>query len=207
MARVLSLLRGEIAGKIGDKVYYQLNGQTVVRNRPSKTKWTFTAKQVQSQQRFKSIIHYCQKFKHSVIPLVWNKVRESSSGWSLFLKTNAPAFNSDGVPVDVGKLQLSTGKLTLPLQFTAHRKAGDPSVIEVSWNRNLSMGGILLWDELMAISSVNDEYSPILSTGIIRGDLQGSFLLPVLKAEATHLFLFFASIDRTTFSTSVCFEI
>lgn len=207
MATVHSLLRGEISGKMGDKVYYQLNGKTVVRNLPAKTKWTFTAKQTKAQQRFKSIIHYCQKFKYSVIPLIWNKGTQSGSGWSLFMKTNSPAFNPEGVPADVRKLQLSTGKLTLPLQFTAHRKAGDPSVIEVSWNRNLSMGGILLWDELMAISSVNDEYSPILSTGIIRGDLQGSFLLPVLKAEATHLFLFFASNDRTTFSTSVCFEI
>ncbi|HET6557034.1 MAG TPA: hypothetical protein VFG54_06935 [Prolixibacteraceae bacterium] len=207
MAKVLSLLRGEISGKIGDKVYYQLNGRTVVRNMPAKTKWTPTAKQAKAQQRFKSIIHYCRKFKNSVIPLVWDKLPDSWSGWSLFLKTNAPAFDPDGVPGDVCLLQLSMGKLTLPLEFTAHRKAGDPSVIEVSWKKNLSLGGVLLWDELMAVSAANDEYSSIISTGIKRGDLGGSFLLPALKAPATHLFLFFASNDRNNFSNSVCFEI
>lgn len=207
MATVHSFLRGEISGKVGDKVYYQMNGKTVVRNMPAKTKWVFTAKQARVQARFKALILYCQKFKHSVIPLVWNKAAESGSGWSLFLKTNAPAFNPDGVPTDVSMLQLSRGKLSLPLELTARRLAQDPSQIEVSWKRNLSLGGVWLWDELMAVSSAQDEYSAILSTGIIRGDLGGTFHLPVLKAEATHLFLFFASSDRTNFSNSVCFVI
>lgn len=129
MATVHSFLRGEISGKIGDKVYYQMNGKTVVRNMPAKTKWVFIAKQARAQARFKAMIHYCQKFKYSVIPLVWNKVTESGSGWSLFFKTNAPAFNPDGVPTDVTMLQLSAGKLILPLEFTAHRLAQEPSVI------------------------------------------------------------------------------
>ena len=207
MATVHSFITSEISGVLGDKVYYQLNGKTVVRNRPSKRKWVPTPNQAKAQQRLSAIVQYCRKFKHTVIPQVWDKLTPTSSGWSCFMKANAPVFDQDGVPSDVRLLRLSKGKLALPLEFNAQRKPENSTVIEVSWKKNLSMGGVLLWDELLAVCSVNDEYSNIISTGIIRGDLGGSFPLPALKAPATHLFLFFASDDRENFTESVCFEI
>lgn len=207
MATVLSFINGEISGKLGDKVYYQLNGKTVVRNRPAKRKWIPTPKQAKVQQRLACVVHYCQKFKHSVIPQIWNKLTPASSGWSCFLKANSPAFDQDGIPTDVRLLRLSSGKLTLPLDFTARRNAENATMIEVSWKKNLSIGGVLLWDDLMAISSANDEYSSIVTTGIKRGDLTGTFHLPAMPEQPTHLFLYFASDDRENFTDSICFEI
>lgn len=207
MATVHSLFRGEISGTIGDKVYYQLNGKTVVRNRPAKRRWVPTPGQAKSQQRFGCVIHYCQKFKYTVIPLVWNKLTPANSGWSCFVKANSPAFDQEGIPSDVRLLRLSAGKLTLPLDFTAQRNADDPSVVEVSWKKNFSMGGVLLWDDLMAVSAAHHVYSPIVTTAIKRGDLAGSFHLPAIPGDATHLFLFFASADRENFTESMCFEI
>ena len=207
MATVHSFINGEISGTLGDKVFYQLNGKTVVRNRPVKKKRVPTPKQARTRERFTSVMHYCQKFKHTAIPLIWNKLTPTNSGWSCFMKANAPAFDQEGVPSDVRLLRLSAGKLTLPLDFTAKRKADDPTMIEVSWKKNLSMGGVLLWDDLMAISSAHDQYSSILTTGIKRGDLAGSFHLPAVPVQPTHLFLFFASDDRENFTESICFEI
>lgn len=207
MATIHSFFTGEISGRLGDKVYYQLNGKTCVRQLPGKRTKPATPEQVKSRQRFTSIMLYCRKFKYTVIPLVWNKVAASSSGWSAFMKANAPAFDKEGMLADVKLLRLSAGKLILPEEFTAKRTLEDPSVIEVSWKRDLNMGGVLLWDDLMALCSSGEEYSNVISTGIKRGELAGSFHLPVLNAQATHLFLFFASGDREDFTESVCFEI
>jgi hypothetical protein len=59
----------------------------------------------------------------------------------------------------------------------------------------------------MAISAGEGYYSDILNTGILRGQKGGSFALPELKVAASHLYLFFGSKDRRSYSGSECYPL
>jgi hypothetical protein len=128
-------------------------------------------------------------------------------GFAFFLRSNMPAFAPDGSLEDAKKLRLSTGKLTWPEEFEVHRAAEQANTIVVNWAKDKRLGGIHLKDELMGISAGNGHYSDVISTGIRRGALNGTFQLPVLPAEATHIYLFYGSMDRQNYSESICFEI
>jgi hypothetical protein len=193
MASLDSFLMGRISGKLGDKVYYQMKGKTYVRSLPASKTKTVTALQLMNQHRFLCILQHSRKFKYSVIPLIWNDRAKTTSGFGLFMKTNGPAFGKDGLLIDPQMLHLSAGKLYNPDEFTAKRKDGEPTIVEVSWQKDGHLGGLPLWDELMAVSTDNDQYSDVIVTGITRHNLGGSFTLPASEAPATHLYLFFAS--------------
>ena len=109
--------------------------------------------------------------------------------------------------MDPKLLRLTTGKLTLPIGLIAGRPEVGGPIIEVSWPQDLNLGGIHLKDELMVISAADGQYSDIMTTGITRNDLNGSFELPVEPNDATHIYLFFESRDRRDYSESVCFEV
>jgi len=207
MAKVRQGLETLLSGKFGDKVYVVRDGKNYIRKVPTRKKDSSTPAMVISQKRFSEIMRFCGMFKNSVIPPIWNIAAQGTSGFRLFQKTNSPAFAPDGSLPDVKKISLSTGKLTLPEGLTAGRPEVDSSIIEVSWLKNLNLGGLHLKDELTVVSSVDGHYSDILETGILRGQLTGSFKLPKLPAPATHIYLFFGSSFHRDYSESVCFEI
>ena len=207
MAKVIQGLESMLSGKFGDKVYVVRDGKNYIRAVPTRKKDSSTPAMVISQKRFREVMRFCGMFKHSVIPQIWNLAAQGTSGFRLFQKTNSPAFAPDGSLPDVKKIRLSTGKLTLPLGLTAGRPEVDSSFIEVNWPKDKHLGGLHLKDELIAISSANGKYSDIVETGILRGQLSGSFELPKLPAPATHIYLFFGSRDHQNYSESICFEV
>jgi len=206
MAKVKSGLDSQISGKVGTTVYVQLKGKTVVRSLPRLKKDRRTPLQVQNQQRFKCINIFCRQFKYTVIPQIWNPACENM-GYAWFLKQNTPAFDKEGILIDQAMVKLSCGKLILPPELQVHPKEGEPKMMEVSWQYETSITGLQRRDELLAISFGEGTYSDIISTGILRGHLQGSFSLPEEVAAATHLYLFFCSKDKRNYSESSCFAI
>lgn len=207
MAKVKGGIGLELSGKVAGLVFVQFNGGAYTRSAPHRKKNSWSPNQVLSQQRFAQINNFCGLFKYSVIPAIWNGVAEKMSGYALFLKSNMPAFAPDGILLDPKLLRLSTGKLIVPPGLTAGRPEAEGSFIEVSWQKELHTGGIHLKDELMVISAGDGNYSDLLETGIVRGQLNGSFELPELSAKATHIYLFFGSRDHRDYSESVCFEV
>lgn len=207
MARVTEGNRTGLSGKAEGMVYVKVNGETIVRKAPSFKKDSFTPGMLLNQQRFREVNSFCAQFKDSVIPQIWNGMDKRMSGYALFLKTNMPAFGRDGTMEDAKKIRLSMGNLSFPEGFEARRLETDNSRIEVGWPKEKHVGGIHLRDELMVISASDGEYSEIISTGIERGRLGGSFELPGLPVGATRLYLFFGSRDHRDYSESVCFEV
>ena len=211
MARVTGGNRSALSGKAEGLVYVQLNGQTITRRVPRFKKDSATPRMLLNQQRFREVNSFCALFKYSVIPQIWNGVDTRMSGYSLFLKSNMPAFGPDGSLEDAKKLRLSTGKLTWPEGFEVRRLVGEANTIEVSWPQDLHLGGIQLKDELMVISTGDGQYSDIKATGILRGQLGGSFELPSFPTPPAPspmlIYLFFGSRDRRDYSESVCFEV
>lgn len=207
MAKVKGGIGLELSGKIAGVVFVQLNGSTYMRSAPRRKKNSWSPNQVRSQQRFGQINNFCGKFKYSVIPAIWNGVAEKMSGYALFLKSNMPAFGADGSLADPKLIRMSTGQLIVPPGLTAGRPEADGSLIEVNWPKELHTGGVHLKDELLVVSAGDGNYSDILETGIVRGQLNGSFELPQLPSPTTHIYLFFGSKDHRDYSESVCFEV
>jgi hypothetical protein len=211
MARVTADSKTGLSGKMEGVVYVNLNGQTYTRRAPRFKKDSVTPGMRLNQQRFKKANEFCSLFKDSLIPQIWNGIDQSMSGYSLFLKSNMPAFAADGSILDVKRIRLSMGKLSFPTGFEAHRSHTDESLIVVSWPKELNVGGVHLKDQLMAISCVDGQYSDIISTGIERNDLGGTFALPDIPMPqapgSLPLYLFFASANRREYSKSECFEV
>lgn len=207
MAKVLGGIASSLSGKAEGTVFVQFNGSVYTRRAPQYRKSSWTANQAAARKRFAAINHFCRQFNDSVIPLIWKPAAIKMGGHAFFLKTNMAAFDAEGNLSDPQLLKLSTGRLTWPEGFSVKRKEGEPNTIEVSWEVDQVLGGIHLKDELIVISAGEGKYSDILETGITRGMLAGSFELPKLEAETSHLYLFFGSRDRRNYSESRCMEI
>lgn len=207
MAIVKDILGNKVSGTVGEVVLSNLNGQTIMRRRPRINPDNRTPAQLRNQERFRLIHRFSSQFKQVLIPQVWDGLGTADNGYNLFVKTNAPAFGPDGELADAKKILLSVGKLALPEQMQAQRKADHPMSVEVKWVKDPSWGGMSLKDELMVISTAKGKYSDIHPTGIKRLNLGGSFTLPEQVADATHIYLFFESKDQRSYSQSICLEI
>lgn len=206
MAKVEDILSNKISGRVGNVVYATLNGQTVVRSLPRTNPDKRTPAQLRNQERFRLIHKFCGQFKRVLIPQVWNAQAKTDNGYNLFVKTNTPAFGPDGELTDPKKIKLSIGNLPLPEQLEVHRIEGSNN-IQVSWQKSTTLGGVTLKDELMVINAGEGKFSEMMATGIKRMNLGGTFELPELASTATHVYLFFESLDQRYYSESVCVEV
>lgn len=211
MAKVIEGSRSQLSGKADGQVYVRLNGEVYTRKLPKWTKNSFSKGMLQNQKRFKLVNEFCSVFKDSVIPQIWKGVSPRMSGYALFLKSNMPAFGPDGTVEDPKRVILSTGILSFPPGFAAKRMEVDENRMEVSWPKQMHVGGVHLKDELMVVFSFGGEYSGIINTGIVRNDLGGTFALPASPMPHAPcpmlLYLFFAAANRRDYSESKCFEV
>ena len=100
MGEVQDIYGKNIAGKVGTVSFYVSRGKTIMRSLPGKRVRRMTENQLRNQRRFKEIRMFCGRFKTIVIPQIWNGLATSSSGYHLFMKTNSPAFDQDGILAD-----------------------------------------------------------------------------------------------------------
>jgi len=197
-----------LTGMIGGIVIVERYGKMYMRRAPQrKVKNSWSPAQVLHRQRFSLVNKFCNLFKRTLIPQIWDYEAQKMTGYSLFLKANMAAFGPDGTLVDAGKIQLSTGKLPFPPDLKAGRQLVGSSTIDVNWSREMTLKGFRSTDELMVISAAEGSYSELTATGILRKNLMGTFELPSLTHPATHIYLFFASKDRRDYSVSMYFEI
>ncbi|HET6558861.1 MAG TPA: hypothetical protein VFG54_16195 [Prolixibacteraceae bacterium] len=207
MAEVNDIYGKDLTGKVGLVSFYRLNGKTIMRSLPVKRSKTRSKNQVRNQNRFKEVQKFCKQFKLILIPQIWNGAATTSSGYHLFMKTNTPAFDKDGILTDPLKIRLSAGTLTMPTGMQAGRTSAGGTTIRINWDKEPGLGSSTLKDRLMVVSAGEGNYSDISGTGLIRNDLGGTFELPELASTATHLYLFFESLDQRYYSESVCVEI
>lgn len=206
MAQVKDIFGTGISGKINQVVFYQRKGKTYIRSLPVRHHKNDSPAQILNRQRFGAMLSFVKQFKFVVIPQIWNQASRSLTGNQLFIKTNKGAFDAQGNIPDPGKIQLSIGRLHLPdgIKVTPQE---DPLLMGVSWYPDAAVGGVAYWDELMAISYGEGQYSDLKATDIHRGENSGVFELPPLTIPISHLYLFFGSMDKRHYSESICFEI
>jgi len=207
MAKMKRNIGELVSGKIGNVVFFELNGESYARAAPVRKKNSWTAEQLLHRQRFALVSNLWKQFKAAKLTPIWTLGAEKMNGYAYFMKANMPAFAMDGSLIDPNMLQLSTGKLHLPLHLKAERTATNSITVTVSWQNDPHLKGVRLQDELMAVSYANGQYSQLKGTGLIRNALHGSFELPETRIPATHIYLFLASADKKDYTGSVCFEV
>jgi hypothetical protein len=207
MGKIKSSIEAIVSGKVGPVVYYQLRGKQYVRIAPDRKKDSWSPQQKLHRQRFSKVIQLWNQLKSTHIAPIWKLATQEMNGYIYFMKINMPAFGTDGSLTNPRELQLSAGKLRLPLDLSASRQAEGSPTIEVSWENDPNLKGVRLQDELTMVSYANGEYSVLSSTGLERNAQSGTFTLPVKPVNATHVYLFFASQDKLEYTESVCFEL
>jgi hypothetical protein len=207
MGKLKSSIDALVSGKVGPVVYYQLRGKSYVRTVQVRKKDSWTPKQQLERQRFSKASQLWKQLKSTHVAQIWNLGSDLMNGYAFFMKVNLPVFGPDGSLTDQRELQLSTGKLRLPLDMEAGRSTAGNLTIEVSWKNDPNLKEVRLQDDLMMVSYVNGVYSVLSPSGLKRSAQSGSFTLPVKPVDATHVYLFFASIDKLDYTESVCFEI
>ena len=193
-----------LSGLVGGVVIVQTKRGSHMRSAPRYTKSSWTPNQIRHRMRFKKVSTFCNQFKETVIAQIWKYADEWINGRALFLKANMAAFSPDGELTDPAKLQLSTGTLNIPGGMKISRVEGENNAVKVSWLKDNSGGAR---DGLMVVSAGEGVYSEISDTGLLRGSLGGIFQLSEIPASVTHLYLFFGSRDRRSYSGSECFAL
>jgi hypothetical protein len=206
MAKMKRNIGELVSGKIGNVVFYQMNGKSYVRSAPTRKRESWTEEQQLYRQRISKVGGLWRSLKSDQFSKIWNLAAEMMNGYAWFVKANMPALAMDGTLIDARLLKVSDGKLPVPQNLQAERMAGDANTIVVSWQNDPHVRATRLKDELMVVSYTDGLFSPVTATGILRSALQGSFTLPVKPVNATHVFLFMASADRESYSESVCVE-
>ena len=207
MARMKRNIGELVSGKIGNVVFFQLNGKSYVRAAPVRKKNSWTEEQQLYRQRISKASGYWRALRSEPMSKIWNGAAEQMNGYAWFMKLNMPALEMDGTLIDPKLLKVSAGKLTVPQNLNAERLNGDASLIAVSWQNDPHLRGERLNEELMVVSSANGKFSQVTATGIARGAMNGSFALPQHPTTATHIYMFMASRDREEYSESLCFEV
>jgi len=207
MGKIKSSVEAMVSGKVGPVVYYHLRGKSYVRVVQNRKKDSWSPQQKLQRQRFSKVSQLWKQLKSTRIAQIWKLATQEMNGYVYFMKINMPAFGPDGRLTNPRELQLSAGKLRLPLDLLASRQAAGSSTIEVSWESDPNLKEVRLQDDLMVVSYANGAYSVISPTGLQRSAQSGTFTLPVKPAAATHVYLFFASNDEKDYTESVCFEL
>ena len=205
MAKMKRPLGDLVSGKIGNVVFYQLNGESYVRSAPKRKKNSWTEQQKLSRQRISKASGLWRALRSEQFSLIWNRAAVKMNGYAWFMKSNLPALALDGTLIDARLLKVSDGKLPIPQNLKAERMPDDAATVAVSWQNDPHTKGERLNDELMVVSYSDGKFSPIKATGILRSALQGSFTLSVKPLNATHIYLFMASADREEYSGSCAF--
>ena len=207
MGKIKSSVEALVSGKVGPVVYYQLRGKSYVRVVQNRKKDSWSPKQKLQRQRFLKVSQLWKQLKSTRIAQIWKLATQEMNGYVYFMKINMPAFGPDGSLTNPRELQLSAGKLRLPLDLTATKQSAGSSTVEVSWENDPNLKEVRLQDELMMVSYANGVYSVLSPTGLERSAQSGTFILPVLPVNATHVYLYFASKDKLEYTESVCFDI
>jgi hypothetical protein len=196
MAKIKKNIGELVSGKIGNVVFFQLNGKSYMRAVPVRKENSWTEEQQLYRQRISKASGLWRALRSEQVSKIWNSAAQEMNGYAWFMKANMPALEMDGTLIDAKLLKVSDGKLPIPQNLKAERKPDDATTIMVSWQNDPHVKGKRLQDELMVVSYADGKFSSVTTTGLKRSDLQGSFKLPIKPANATHFYLFMASSEE-----------
>jgi hypothetical protein len=204
MAKIIG---GRVVGKIGNVVHSGWKDIEVLKMAPVRNKNSWSERQLMHRKRFKAISEYCNKYRYTLIPQIWNLAAKYGHGRNLFVKANSPAFALDGDLTAVDKLHFSAGDLPLPQQFTAKRKDDDPSKVEANWTIDDNLSPVYMDDELMMVAGNTEKFTAPIATGVKRKKGIAVIDLPADPVNITNIWLFFRAYRKDGYSWDQYFGI
>lgn len=206
---------GLISGKIGNLIYYVVDGKQYVRRAslPGKVrKWEkqgIPAKQQGTITRFSMLQSYYSFFKHYVSDEIWKAAgrAEHCRADNLFHKTNYPCLDHEGKFIDLERFSFSRGELLVPRKIALE---SDGENCRLTWEEE-RCGALTGPDDELCVGVIFEARTgrPMLLTEVSgkRADCEGSFTLKRKEAGTVHIYCFWARKDRTAFSESVHFSL
>jgi hypothetical protein len=191
---------GRIVGKMGNVVHSGWKGIEVIKLAPVRSKNSWSERQLMHRKRFKAISEYCNNYRYTLIPQIWDLTAKNMSGRNLFLKANTHAFALDGALAAVEKLHFSAGDLPLPQQITAKRKDDDPYKVEAAWTIDDNLSPVYLDDELMMVAGNTEKFTAPIATGVKRKKGVAVIDLPAEPVNITNIWLFFRAYKKDAYS-------
>lgn len=207
MAKLPGGVNGPISGTAGPVTMYTVEGKVYMRGaicERSKDSWS--NKQVLYRKRVHQVGQLWKSLANNPERECWRASSKPNPGFSLFLKTNLPAFNEDGSHVDLEWLHLSIGKLPLPHLLKAAPSAGDPATWEISWQDDTGKNGAHADDRLMIMVADVKGFSHPITTPFTRKGQSATVKLPELPAAAQGIFVSFMALDKTSQSIDQFFK-
>lgn len=207
MAKLPGGVNGPISGTAGPVTLYTVEGKVYMRGAIGKrSKDSWSDKQVAYRKRVRQVGKLWKSLASNPARDCWRLSSKPNPGFSLFLKTNLPAFNQDGSRTDLEWLHLSFGKLPLPHLLKASPMAADPATWEISWQNDSGKGGAGADDRLMVMVAHDNSFSDPIATQFTRKQQSATLKLPELPVGAKGIFLSFMSKDKESQSIDQFFQ-
>ena len=194
-----------INGKVGNMIFYRVNGETRVRSVPTEYRDANTPEQQQVRLRLVAVVRFYQNLKDTRLREVWRVAAkgQAASGYTLFLKTNISVFNAETI-TDPSRLRLAEGRL--PGMNDLREKERDGSRIVLAWQNSLNLISANSADRLRVVALFEGRlFSPVWLADVDarRRDREASVDLGDFGKGGAHLYCFFESPDGGCFSPSV----
>lgn len=201
---------GLISGKMGNLIYYVMNGKQYVRRTaiPGKKRKSevegINPKHLVLMKRFSGVQSFYAFFKKYVSDEIWRiaGVAEHYRPNNLFSKTNSRCFDEQGNLVDFATFYFSRGELPLPRNIKIQK---EDTCYRISWEEERQNGFPSPEDRLcIGIIYDNKPGAPCLVEEVSgkRGDLQGTFTLKKSYTGIIHTYCFWVKKDGSSYSNS-----
>lgn len=208
MAKLPGGVNGPISGTAGPVTLYTRDGKTYMRGAiKERSKDSWSDKQVSYRQRVSKVGQLWKSLAKNPGRDCWRILSKPNPGFSLFLKTNLPAFNEDGSHVDLEWLHLSIGNLPLPHLLKATLSATEPETWEVSWQNDAGKGEARADDALMVMVALENGFSYPIATGFLRKQQHVTVKLPLQPTNVKGIFVSFAAHNGNSQSIDQFFGI
>jgi len=197
-----------LSGKVDDShyaAYYQEKGYSVIKRMPEKKKTEeWSDKQRLAFSRFKAIQVFTHRHINNIVRPVWN--RHFGNGYNAFIKLNKSAFNEKGELSYPLLLRVTMGDLPEAVEMEVNYDAKTKTV-SLEWIKDKRLSHERNQDILFYALLNDNETIKLYKTGVIRGDLKASLVMPRNIKENEYFYLFFSNSEREVFSNSQSFEI
>ena len=194
---------GLFHGRLGDKIYYVVNGKQYVRLAPDKPdRYTPSEGQRRTNRRFKMTQQLYQFYKRRVSPDVWRTAARELGrrADNLFHSVNCQYIDGEGRMADPAHFQFSAGPLSLPRDIEVVSLGGGR--YRATWRDERDSATAAATDELRVGVLYDDElleFNVASEVSGRRGDGGGEFRIDAERGTA-HLYLYFARADGSAYS-------
>lgn len=207
--------KGLISGKMGNLVYYVMNGKQYIRRVaiPGKKRKSEISgihpKHKGMMTRFAYIQSYCSFFKKHVSDTIWKTAgqAEDCRPNNLFHRINSQCFTGEGELVDFATFRFSYGELQLPRNIAIEK---DGEIFRVTWEDEREEK-LAAAEDRLCIGVIYEERpgAPQLAQKVTgkRGDMKGIFRLNGIHEGTAHVYCFFGREDETAYSESLYFKL